>query len=73
MKSFLLESSNISIYDISGRLIKSIDVPVSDTLNANINDNISIGKIDIDISGIKDGLYLVNVGDKVYKKILIIK
>jgi len=72
-KGNMKDIREISIYDISGRLIKSIDVPVSDTLNTNINDNASTGKIDINISDIKDGLYLVNVGDKVYKKILIIK
>jgi len=73
MKSFTLASSNISIYDISGRLIKDIDIPQSDTESVNINDNTSVREILLDISDIKDGLYLVNVGDKVYKKILIIK
>jgi len=72
-KGNMAEINNINIYDISGRLIKSIDMPVNDTKNTNISDNLSEGKIDIDISGIKDGLYLINVGDKIYKKILIIK
>ncbi|MGQ9706406.1 MAG: C25 family cysteine peptidase [bacterium] len=72
-KGNMKEIREINIYDISGRLIKSIDIPATDIEKSNISYNVSEGKIDIDISGIKDGLYLINFGNKVYKKILIVK
>ena len=73
MKSFTLASSNISIYDIPGRLVKDIDIPQSDTESVNINDNTSVREILLDISDIKDGLYIIGVSDKVYKKLLILR
>jgi len=73
MKSFTLASSNISIYDISGRLIKTIGINQSDTESVNINDNTSVREILLDISDIKDGLYIIGVGDNVYKKLLLLR
>jgi len=72
-KGDISELSNIKIYDISGRLVKDIDIPQSDTESVNINDNTSVREILLDISDIKDGLYIIGVGDNVYKKLLLLR
>jgi len=72
-KGDISELSNIKIYDISGRLVKDIDIPQSDTESVNINDNTSVREILLDISDIKDGLYIIGVGNNVYKKLLLLR
>jgi hypothetical protein len=67
------ELSNIKIYDISGRLIKKIDIPKGDKETFNIHDNTSVREILLDVSDISDGLYIIGVSDKVYKKLLLLR
>jgi hypothetical protein len=72
-KGNISELNNIKIFDISGRLVKDINISQEDTLKVNINDNTSEKEILLDISDIKDGLYIIGVSDKVYKKLLLLR
>jgi len=72
-KGDISELNNIKIYDISGRLVKDINIPQEDTEKVNINDNTSVREISLDVSDINDGLYIIGVSDKVYKKLLLLR
>jgi len=72
-KGDISELNDIKIYDISGRLVKSINISTSYTEALSINDNTSVREIVLDVSDIKDGLYIIGVGDKVYKKLLLLR
>jgi len=67
------ELNDIKIYDISGRLIKNISIPQSETESVSISDNTSEKEIMLDVSDVKEGIYLINIGGEVYRKILILK
>ena len=65
------ELNNIYIYDISGRLVKEIDIPKENTETVKINDNTSEKDIQLDLKDLTDGIYIISVDKEVYKNILI--
>jgi len=71
MKSFQSEPVNNSIYDISGRLVKDIDIHQEEIVSVSISDNISEKEIQLDLKDLNDGIYIISVDKEVFKNILI--
>jgi len=72
-KGDVSKPNEINIYDISGRLVKRIECPISDVNSVNINDNTSEKDIQLDLKALNDGIYILSVDKEVYKNILICK
>jgi len=63
--------NNVEIYDISGRLVKKIEIPQKEIETVSINDNTLELELQLDLKELKDGIYILSVDKEVYKNILI--
>ncbi|RLC43579.1 MAG: hypothetical protein DRH44_04655 [Candidatus Coatesbacteria bacterium] len=65
--------SEVNVYDISGRLVNVIDIKGIDNKTSDIKSNTSEGEFIIDMTNLSDGLYIVNIGDNLQRRVLICK
>jgi hypothetical protein len=63
--------NNIEIYDISGRLVKNVNITKENTDTVNINDNTTEKELQLDLKDLSNGIYILSVDKEVYKNILI--
>jgi hypothetical protein len=64
---------DINVYDIAGRLIKNIKIPTTNTYNEELNNCIYEGESNVDLTELKDGLYILNINNEVQKRLIICK
>jgi len=65
--------SEIKVYDISGRLVSILDIPEQNATLSSLTTGLSESELQIDLSVLNDGLYILTVGEEAQERILILK
>ncbi len=63
----------VKVYDLSGRLIRKIEFPQLDTVMGGFETGLPEMEMPLDLTNLSEGLYLLNVGDEVTERVLILK
>jgi len=63
----------INIYDISGRLVDVVEILGNDNRASDTKASSYEGEIMLDLTTLSDGLYIVNIGESIQKRVLICK
>ncbi|HEC80312.1 MAG TPA: T9SS type A sorting domain-containing protein [Firmicutes bacterium] len=61
----------INIYDISGRLVDVVEILGNDNRASDTKAGLYEGELMLDLTTLSDGLYIVNIGDNLQKRVLI--
>ena len=61
----------INIYDISGRLVDVVEISGIDNRASDTKAGLYEGELMLDLTTLSDGLYIVNIGDNLQKRVLI--
>lgn len=73
IQGYTQELSEIKVYDLSGRLIRKIEFPEQETTMGGLDTGLREMELLLDLSDLSEGLYLLNVGDEVTERVLILK
>ena len=63
----------VTVYDLSGRAIEKIEISGAESSSTSLIDATSERELNIDLSDLSQGLYILGVGDKTFAKVVICK
>ncbi|HEC80313.1 MAG TPA: T9SS type A sorting domain-containing protein, partial [Firmicutes bacterium] len=63
----------VNVYDISGRLVDVVEISGIDNRASDTKAGSYEGELMLDLTTLSDGLYIVNIGDNLQKRVLICK
>ena len=64
---------SLAIYDISGRLVDVVEISGIDNRASDTKSSSYEGELMLDLTTLSDGLYIVNIGDNLQRRVLICK
>jgi len=63
----------VNVYDISGRLVDVVEISGIDNRASDTKSSSYEGELMLDLTTLSDGLYIVNIGDNLQRRVLICK
>lgn len=63
----------VNVYDISGRLVDVVEISGIDNRAYDTKAGSYEGELMLDLTTLSDGLYIVNIGESIQKRVLICK